>query len=280
MLKKEKLEKEKKEKEEKEKIKKRIEEKEERQRKEKEKREKEENKIRKKIIINREEKKKNKEKINNKNDYGNYKDNNKDKKNILDKSRKIKKQKNLKENPIRIFDKFKEDLHNLKTFNQQNPLNSHELDNLKIIADSQDYTNSNSKSKFRTLFSDDQKTEMEELELKKRRVYFVKKKNKLNKYNIGIYSDPLNPYLTNWTRSFLKIGFNTGIWANKAQYGVPLLRLQRLRPKLEFPPIYKIKYNQFSEEKNYKNNYNITYNDNKKINDEYSLDSSLNNFFN
>ena len=121
---------------------------------------------------------------------------------------------------------------------------------------------------------------MEELELKKRRVYFVKKKNKLNKYNIGIYSDPLNPYLTNWTRSFLKIGFNTGIWANKAQYGVPLLRLQRLRPKLEFPPIYKIKYNQFSEEKNYKNNYNITYNDNKKINDEYSLDSSLNNFFN
>ena len=147
------------------------------------------------------------------------------------------------------------------------------------INDNQD---NNNKSKFRTIFSEDQKTES--YELKKR--YILKRKNNVN---VNIFSDPLNPYLTNWARSFLKIGYNEGIWANQAIGGVPILRLNRLKPKLEFPPIYKIKYNQFSkgnmfgslEEKHFRNNY-IDENYFKKINHEEkfdSMNSSSNNLF-
>lgn len=104
----------------------------------------------------------------------------------------------------------------------------------------------NASNKYKTLFSEDQKNDLNDLDIKKR------KKCLHNKYkaNINIFSDPSNPYLTNWPKSFLKLGYNAGIWANKIIDGVPILRIQKLRPKLEFPPIYKIKYNQFSKMKN------------------------------
>ena len=74
--------------------------------------------------------------------------------------------------------------------------------NEKPNLDNQDH---HSDKKFRTIFSDEQKTESE-YEKKYKKMIFNKRRNK-NKYNINIYSDPLNPYLTNWTRSFLKIIF-------------------------------------------------------------------------
>ena len=164
----------------------------------------------------------------------------------------------------------------LKTNKDQMPSDQYIFES---INDNQD---NNNKSKFRTIFSEDQKTES--YELKKR--YILKRKNNVN---VNIFSDPLNPYLTNWARSFLKIGYNEGIWANQAIGGVPILRLNRLKPKLEFPPIYKIKYNQFSkgnmfgslEEKHFRNNY-IDENYFKKINHEEkfdSMNSSSNNLF-
>ena len=36
--------------------------------------------------------------------------------------------------------------------------------------------------------------------------------------------------------------------------GVPVLRIQKLKQKVVLPPIYKVKYNQFTENKNYKTN--------------------------
>ena len=65
---------------------------------------------------------------------------------------------------------------------------------------------------------------------------------------------------------------------------MPVLRIQNLRPKLEFPPIYKVKYNQFSEESNEKNNY-LSHDDFKKdffdsrnssYNEIFSSDRKLN----
>lgn len=66
-----------------------------------------------------------------------------------------------------------------------------------------------------------------------------------------LFFDPLNPYLPNWPNSFLKIGFNAGFRSNELHEGVPVLRIQKLKPKVVLPPIYKIKYNQFSENKNF-----------------------------
>ena len=80
---------------------------------------------------------------------------------------------------------------------------------------------------------------------------YIKKKQKIN-----LYYDPLNPYLTNWANSFLKIGYNVGLHSNQNQDGVPILRIQKLKPKVVLPPIYKVKYNQFSETKNNVNTKN------------------------
>ena len=110
----------------------------------------------------------------------------------------------------------------LKPFNGQIPLNQYVFESINPT-DNQENSN---KNKFRTIFSEDQKTEL--YDLKKR--HYNKRKNNVN---VNIFSDPLNPYLTNWARSFLKIGYNEGIWANKVQGGVPLLRLNRLKHDLK-----------------------------------------------
>ena len=81
-----------------------------------------------------------------------------------------------------------------------------------------------------------------------RKYAFSTKKMKLNKWK----NDPCNPYLTNWANSFLKIGYNVGFHFSELQKGVPLLRIQKLRKKVVLPPLYKIKYNKFTE-KNYDN---------------------------
>ncbi len=62
--------------------------------------------------------------------------------------------------------------------------------------------------------------------------------------------------MTNWANSFLKIGYNVGLHSNQNQDGVPILRIQKLKPKVVLPPIYKVKYNQFSETKNNVNSKN------------------------
>ena len=72
------------------------------------------------------------------------------------------------------------------------------------------------------------------------------KKNKTKNF---LYFDPLNPYLANWANSFLKIGYNVGLHSNQCADGVPILKIQKLKPKIILPPIYKVKYNQFSESK-------------------------------
>ena len=75
------------------------------------------------------------------------------------------------------------------------------------------------------------------------------KKMKLNNWK----NDPFNPYLTNWANSFLKIGYNVGFHYSELQKGVPLLRIQKLKKKVILPPLYKVKYNKFTENK-YDNN--------------------------
>ena len=88
----------------------------------------------------------------------------------------------------------------------------------------------------------------------KKKYYSCGKYNKRKKQKNILYYDPLNPYLTNWANSFLKIGYNVGLHSNQNMDGVPILRIQKLKPKVVLPPIYKVKYNQFSETKNNINN--------------------------
>ena len=98
-----------------------------------------------------------------------------------------------------------------------------------------------------------------ELNIKKNRNkkhYYSKGKSRKHNKNINLIYDPNNPYLTNWANSFLKIGYNVGLHSKENQDGVPILRIQKLKPKVVLPPIYKVKYNQFSETKN-----NLNYNE-------------------
>ena len=273
MLNRDKKQKEKETEEEKEKRRKRRGENKERQKKEKERREKEANKIREQIRKKREDKNKSQPKMNSR--YNKKNNFLKIKNSDIAKDKFRKKNTEIKDNPDNKLH-FSKNL-KLKPFNGQIPLNQYVFESINPT-DNQDNSN---KNKFRTIFSEDHKTEL--YDLKKR--YHNKRKNNVN---VNIFSDPLNPYLTNWARSFLKIGYNEGIWANKMQGGVPLLRLNRLKPKLEFPPIYKIKYNQFSkgniygfEENYYKKDY-MNENDLKKRSYEDQFDSrnsSSNNLF-
>ena len=64
------------------------------------------------------------------------------------------------------------------------------------------------------------------------------------------FGDPLNPYMTNWPSSFLKIGYNVGFHYNQYQKGVPLLRIQKLKKNVVFPPLYTIQYNKYTDDKN------------------------------
>ena len=68
------------------------------------------------------------------------------------------------------------------------------------------------------------------------------------------FGDPLNPYMTNWPSSFLKIGYNVGFHYNQYQKGVPLLRIQKLKKNVVFPPLYTIQYNKYTDDKNYAGN--------------------------
>ena len=79
-------------------------------------------------------------------------------------------------------------------------------------------------------------------------VYSLGKHEKFKKVKFG---DPLNPYMTNWPSSFLKIGYNVGFHFNKYEKGVPLLRIQKLKKSVEFPPLYNIQYNKYTDNKNY-----------------------------
>ena len=67
--------------------------------------------------------------------------------------------------------------------------------------------------------------------------------------------NPLN-FQAETANSLLKIGYNVGLHSNQNQDGVPILRIQKLKPKVVLPPIYKVKYNQFSETKNNVNTKN------------------------
>ena len=89
---------------------------------------------------------------------------------------------------------------------------------------------------------------------KNKKLSYSKGKYKKHKNKNYLYYDPLNPYLANWANSFLKIGYNVGLHSNQNIDGVPILRIQKLKPKVVLPPIYKVKYNQFSETKNILNN--------------------------
>ena len=63
------------------------------------------------------------------------------------------------------------------------------------------------------------------------------------------FGDPLNPYMTNWPSSFLKIGYNVGFHYSQFQKGVPLLRIQKLKNNVVFPPLYTIQYNTYTNDK-------------------------------
>ena len=88
----------------------------------------------------------------------------------------------------------------------------------------------------------------------KKEYHSKRKSRKKQKAKNNLFYDPLNPYLTNWPSSFLKIGYNVGFHSNEIVDGVPVLRIQKLKQKVVLPPIYKVKYNQFTENKNYKTN--------------------------
>ena len=79
-----------------------------------------------------------------------------------------------------------------------------------------------------------------------------------NRYYNDLLNNPLNPYSANWSNSFLKYGFQMGFNYKKIHLGVPSLKMKQLNKKVMLPPIYKIKYNQYTDNnKELKTNKNI-----------------------
>ena len=75
---------------------------------------------------------------------------------------------------------------------------------------------------------------------------------------INFINNPYNPYATNWPNSFLKKGFQLGLkQTNSIHFGVPSLSIKQLKKNVILPPVYNIKYNQFS----YNNNKDIKSNE-------------------
>ena len=79
-----------------------------------------------------------------------------------------------------------------------------------------------------------------------------------NRYYNDLLNNPLNPYSANWSNSFLKYGFQMGFNYKKIHLGVPSLKMKQLNKKVMLPLIYKIKYNQYTDNnKELKTNKNI-----------------------
>ena len=70
------------------------------------------------------------------------------------------------------------------------------------------------------------------------------------KYGKYLINNPNNPYWTSWQNSFLKNGYHLGLNYNTIHFGVPSLRIKQLHKKILLPPVYKVKYNQYSENHN------------------------------
>ena len=88
------------------------------------------------------------------------------------------------------------------------------------------------------------------------------------KYYRDLIDNPLNPYATNWPNSFLRRGFQLGLNYNTIHFGVPNLRIKQLNKKIVLPPVYKVKYNQYTDNnKDLKKNEDIVtyYNKDKTI---------------
>ena len=98
----------------------------------------------------------------------------------------------------------------------------------------------------------------------------LKSSQSTNKKSIKDFiNNPYNPYSTNWQNSFLRKGFLLGIkYTNKIHLGVPSLSVKQLKKKVILPPVYNVKYNQYSDNnKEIKSNENIVayYNKDKTI---------------
>ena len=88
------------------------------------------------------------------------------------------------------------------------------------------------------------------------------------KYLKDLINNPYNPYSTNWKNSFLKKGFLLGLKYKTIHFGVPSLRIRNLKKKVILPPVYKVKYNQYSD-----NNKEI--NSNENIVTYYNKDKTI-----
>ena len=93
--------------------------------------------------------------------------------------------------------------------------------------------------------------------------------NNNKKYSKDLINNPNNPYWTSWQNSFLKKGYQLGLNYKTIQFGVPSLRIKQLHKKIILPPVYKVKYNQYSDNNNElkknDNIFNYYYNKDKTI---------------
>ena len=74
--------------------------------------------------------------------------------------------------------------------------------------------------------------------------------NRNKNYMNDLINNPYNPYATNWPNSFLKKGFQLGFKYKTIHFGVPYLGIKKLNKKVILPPVYNIKYNQYSDNNN------------------------------
>ena len=163
----------------------------------------------------------------------------------------------LRNNNMKLRDKLFKDKKGNKTSNHiNNNLSKNNIikKNNTELNNNYQLTNYNTLSSNRKNETSDNETEVEEntddkkLNNSRKVIYSLGKHEKFKKVKWG---DPLNPYMTNWPSSFLKIGYNVGFHYNKYEKGVPLLRIQKLKKSVEFPPLYNIQYNKYTDNKNY-----------------------------
>ena len=123
----------------------------------------------------------------------------------------------------------------------------------------------------RNFFSEKKNNNNRVLSLNKKSINskIIKSPDLNNKKYLKDLISPYNPYSPNFQNSYLSKAFQLGIRYNTIHFGVPSLRIRQLNKKVVLPPVYNVKYNQYSDNNNkeLKTNENIVtyYNKDKTI---------------
>ena len=150
-------------------------------------------------------------------------------------------------------------------YNSKNKLSNNNTENQKFLQIGVEDINSDHKfntlsnyRKYKNFFSEEN-SHKKTINTEKPSKIFKSPFSSNKQYAKDLMYNKNNPYAPNWQNSFLQKGFELGLKYNRIHFGVPSLKIKQLNKKVILPPVYNVKYNQYSDNNKNTNENIITY---------------------